>query len=36
MLGRAGEAEAAFTRAAGLADDPALRRYLFQRAAVRV
>jgi RNA polymerase sigma-70 factor (ECF subfamily) len=33
LLGRNDEARHAFTRAAGLTDDPALRNYLFTRAA---
>jgi RNA polymerase sigma factor (sigma-70 family) len=33
LLGRKEEAQEAFTRAAGLTDDPALREYLFKRSA---
>jgi RNA polymerase sigma-70 factor (ECF subfamily) len=33
LLDRQGEAQEAFTRAASLTDDPALREYLFKRAA---
>jgi RNA polymerase sigma-70 factor (ECF subfamily) len=33
LLGRNQEAHEAFTRAAGLTDDPALREYLFKRAS---
>ena len=33
LLGRNQEAHEAFTRAAGLTDDPALREYLFERAS---
>jgi hypothetical protein len=33
LLGRKTDAQAAFTRAAGLTDDPAGRAYLFKRAA---
>jgi RNA polymerase sigma factor (sigma-70 family) len=32
LLGRPNEAHQSFTRAAGLTDDPALRRYLFKRS----
>ena len=33
LLNRNGEAEKAFTRAASLTDDAALREYLFERSA---
>jgi hypothetical protein len=33
LLNRQEEASKAFTRAASLADDPALREYLFKRSA---
>jgi predicted RNA polymerase sigma factor len=36
LLNRPEEAQQAFTRAAGLTEDPALRRYLFGRAAEQI
>jgi predicted RNA polymerase sigma factor len=36
LLGREAEANAAFTRAAGLTDDPALRTHLTERAAGKI
>jgi len=34
LLSRVDEANEAFTRAASLTDDPALRQYLFKRAGI--
>jgi len=36
LLNRLEDAQGAFTRAAGLSDDPALRRYLFRRATEQI